>query len=44
MSTHPGRSIAALLVYFTAWEEDGALRSVADVYGLDRRHDAAKGQ
>ena len=32
------------LVYFTAWEEDGGLKSVADVYGLDRRHDAAKGQ
>jgi murein L,D-transpeptidase YcbB/YkuD len=32
------------LVYFTAWEEHGGLTSVADVYGLDRRHDAAKGQ
>jgi murein L,D-transpeptidase YcbB/YkuD len=32
------------LVYFTAWEEGGALKTVPDVYGLDRRHDAAKGQ
>jgi murein L,D-transpeptidase YcbB/YkuD len=33
------------LVYFTAWEENGALKTVPDVYGLDRRHDvAAKGQ
>ena len=29
------------LVYFTAWEENGALRTVPDVYGLDRRHAAA---
>ena len=29
------------LVYFTAWEEQGALRSVPDVYGLDRRHTTA---
>ena len=33
------------LVYFTAWEEQGALETAPDVYGLDRRHDtAAKGQ
>ena len=32
------------LVYFTAWEADGALKTVPDVYGLDKRHDAAKGQ
>jgi murein L,D-transpeptidase YcbB/YkuD len=33
------------LVYFTAWEENGELKTVPDVYGLDRRHDAAaKGQ
>jgi murein L,D-transpeptidase YcbB/YkuD len=33
------------LVYFTAWEEYGELKTVPDVYGLDRRHDAAaKGQ
>jgi murein L,D-transpeptidase YcbB/YkuD len=33
------------LVYFTAWEEDGQLKTVPDVYGLDRRRDvAAKGQ
>ena len=32
------------LVYFTAWEEGGALKTVPDIYGLDRRHDAAKGQ
>jgi len=29
------------LVYFTAWEEGGALRTVPDVYGLDRRHGVA---
>ncbi len=29
------------LVYFTAWEENGALRTVPDVYGLDRRQAAA---
>jgi murein L,D-transpeptidase YcbB/YkuD len=33
------------LVYFTAWEEHGELKTVPDVYGLDRRHDtAARGQ
>jgi murein L,D-transpeptidase YcbB/YkuD len=36
--------LAIYLVYFTAWEEGGALKTVPDVYGLDRRHDAAKGQ
>lgn len=30
------------LVYFTAWEENGALQRVPDVYGLDRRHVAAE--
>ena len=30
------------LVYFTAWEEGGQLRTVADVYGHDRRHAAAE--
>jgi murein L,D-transpeptidase YcbB/YkuD len=29
------------LVYFTAWEENGSLRTVPDVYGYDRRHNAA---
>jgi murein L,D-transpeptidase YcbB/YkuD len=29
------------LVYFTAWEENGALQRVPDVYGHDRRHTAA---
>jgi len=29
------------LVYFTLWDEGGALRSVPDVYGVDRRHGAA---
>jgi murein L,D-transpeptidase YcbB/YkuD len=29
------------LVYFTAWEENGVLKTVPDVYGHDRRHDAA---
>jgi len=29
------------LVYFTAWEDHGALRTVPDVYGIDRRHSAA---
>ena len=28
------------LVYFTTWEEGGALRTVRDVYGLDKRHAA----
>ena len=27
------------LAYFTAWEENGALKTVPDVYGRDRRHD-----
>ena len=31
------------LVYFTAWDENGALRTVPDVYGLDRRHGVAAG-
>jgi murein L,D-transpeptidase YcbB/YkuD len=29
------------LVYFTAWEEIGALQRVPDVYGVDRRHNTA---
>ena len=29
------------LVYFTAWEDDGVLKTVPDVYGIDRRHTAA---
>ena len=29
------------LVYFTAWEDNGALQTVPDVYGIDRRHSAA---
>jgi murein L,D-transpeptidase YcbB/YkuD len=29
------------LVYFTAWDEGGRLRTVADVYGHDRRQNAA---
>jgi murein L,D-transpeptidase YcbB/YkuD len=29
------------LVYFTAWEEDGVLKTVPDVYGHDRRHETA---
>ena len=29
------------LVYFTAWENNGALETVPDVYGIDRRHAAA---
>jgi murein L,D-transpeptidase YcbB/YkuD len=29
------------LVYFTAWEENGALQRVPDVYGVDRRHNSA---
>ena len=29
------------LVYFTAWEENGTLQTVADVYGLDRRQQSA---
>jgi len=34
--------IPIYLVYFTAWEEGGALKRVADVYGYDRRHGAAE--
>ena len=34
-------SIPIYLVYFTAWEENGALQHAPDVYGLDRRHNAA---
>jgi murein L,D-transpeptidase YcbB/YkuD len=30
------------LVYFTAWEEGGALERVPDVYGYDRRHTTAE--
>jgi len=29
------------LVYFTVWDDNGALRTAGDVYGLDRRHAAA---
>ena len=29
------------LVYFTAWEDGGTLKTVPDVYGIDRRHMAA---
>jgi murein L,D-transpeptidase YcbB/YkuD len=29
------------LVYFTAWEDNGVLQTVPDVYGIDRRHSAA---
>jgi murein L,D-transpeptidase YcbB/YkuD len=29
------------LVYFTAWEDGGTLKTVPDVYGIDRRHVAA---
>lgn len=29
------------LVYFTAWEENGTLRTVADVYGHDRRQQSS---
>jgi murein L,D-transpeptidase YcbB/YkuD len=31
------------LVYFTAWENNGALETVPDVYGIDRRHIATAG-
>jgi murein L,D-transpeptidase YcbB/YkuD len=31
------------LVYFTAWENNGALETVPDVYGIDRRHVATAG-
>jgi murein L,D-transpeptidase YcbB/YkuD len=31
------------LVYFTAWENNGALEMVPDVYGIDRRHIATAG-
>jgi len=32
------------LAYFTAWDENGALKTVPDVYGLDRRRSAPRGQ
>jgi murein L,D-transpeptidase YcbB/YkuD len=35
------RPLPIYLVYFTAWEEAGALRTVPDVYGIDRRHGGA---
>jgi murein L,D-transpeptidase YcbB/YkuD len=38
------RPLPIYLVYFTAWEDNGALQRVADVYGLDRRHTAAAAQ
>jgi len=31
------------LAYFTAWEENGALKTVPDIYGRDHRHGAAAG-
>ena len=31
------------LTYFTAWEENGELRTVTDIYGYDRRQQAARG-
>jgi murein L,D-transpeptidase YcbB/YkuD len=31
------------LVYFTAWENNGALETVPDVYGIDRRRTATAG-
>jgi murein L,D-transpeptidase YcbB/YkuD len=36
------RPLPIYLVYFTAWDEDGALRTARDVYGLDRRHAAVE--
>ena len=36
------QAVPIYLVYFTAWEENGALKRVADVYGYDRRHTAAE--
>jgi len=32
------QTLPIYLVYFTAWEENGALQTRPDVYGLDRRH------
>jgi murein L,D-transpeptidase YcbB/YkuD len=36
----PLKPLPIYLVYFTAWEEHGALQRVPDVYGLDRRQTA----
>ena len=36
-----GQPLPIYLVYFTAWDEGGRLRTVADVYGHDRRQHAA---
>jgi murein L,D-transpeptidase YcbB/YkuD len=35
--------LSIYLVYFTAWENNGALETVPDVYGIDRRHAATAG-
>jgi murein L,D-transpeptidase YcbB/YkuD len=34
------RPLPIYLVYFTAWENNGVLETVPDVYGIDRRHTA----
>jgi len=36
-----GQPLPIYLVYFTAWDEGGRLRTVADVYGHDRRQHAS---
>ncbi len=36
------QAVPIYLVYFTVWEENGALKRVDDVYGYDRRHAAAE--
>jgi murein L,D-transpeptidase YcbB/YkuD len=35
------QALPIYLVYFTAWEDGGTLKTVPDVYGIDRRHTAA---
>jgi murein L,D-transpeptidase YcbB/YkuD len=37
------QTLPIYLVYFTAWENNGALETVPDVYGIDRRHIATAG-
>jgi hypothetical protein len=34
---------ASSAAYFTAWENNGALETVPDVYGIDRRRTATAG-
>jgi len=39
-----GRPLPIYLTYFTAWDENGTLRTADDVYGYDRRRHKAEGE